>query len=231
MREHAERAPLYTIPTRLKSTICIIPRPTCCSNGFCRKEALVYKPPPNPHRHSAAFRGLSRTRGQPTGSHPWLNARKHPAFAGCMGRWALLVSADAMGEARRTNTRCPIARSFFQITPCKTNPPAPRACGVPPCIKPTVKTVGVTPPAYPPRNAAAWRCGLAPTPAPHRAPLPPTTPHHARFLITPRHFSLHNGGGLVKCTTWAGTSTTSHPLRCGLRWLRATSLPARKWAR
>ena len=87
---------------------------------------------------------------------------------------------------------------FFKSPHAKPIPPAPRACGVPPCIKPTVKTVGVTTPAYSPRNAAAWRCGLAPTPAPLRAPLPPTTPYHARFRITFFHFSLHNGGGLPK---------------------------------
>ena len=65
------------------------------------------------------------------------------------------------------DTQLPVR--FFKSPHAKPLPPAPRACGVPPCTKPTVRTVGMTTHAYPPRNAAAWRCGLAPRMAPLRA--------------------------------------------------------------
>ena len=56
---------------------------------------------------------------------------------------------------------------------------APRACGVLPCIKPTVKTVGASTHTCSPRNAAEWRCGLAPRHAPLRGMLPPIIPYHS----------------------------------------------------
>ncbi len=99
------------------------------------------------------LRGLSN---QPYGRrllfHRGLNAGRHPTFAGC-------EPYDIHGVF------CEYERGWFAylyghaITKQRPFFHAPRACGVLPCIKPTVKTVGASPHAYQSterRRMAVW---------------------------------------------------------------------------
>ena len=71
----------------------------------------------NPHRHTAAFREWLRTRGYPHGFHRGLNARWHPACAGCMRKQAELTSANRVSmhitPTPQKNARCPTTPAAF----------------------------------------------------------------------------------------------------------------------
>ena len=104
--------------------------------------------------------------------HRGLTAGWHPTFVGC-------------GQFDMHGTYCKFEQGWFAylyghaITKQRPFSHAPRACGVLPCIKPTVKTVGASTHTCSPRNAAEWRCGLAPRHAPLRGMLPPIIPYHS----------------------------------------------------
>ena len=100
-----------------------------------------------PRGGGVTFRNVQR--GYPTGFHPWLNARWYPACAGYMGKQTVLASANRVSmhnaPTPQTNARCSITPAAL-ITHAYRQRTHPALRGVLPCIKPTVKTVGVTTP-------------------------------------------------------------------------------------
>ena len=91
-----------------------------------------------PHRHTAALPWWVCGRGYPHGFHRGLAAGRHPTFAGC-GQFDM---HGAFYECERGWFAYLYGHAITKQRPFSH---APRACGVLPCIKPTVKTVGASP--------------------------------------------------------------------------------------
>ena len=147
--------------------------------GWCERAWLVCKPTPNPPR---ARRGSvpNKSTWLPHGFPPVAQCKVAPRICGVHGKMDVIGVGRRYRYANHTIPQRKKAPFECTIYTLHTKLPAPRVRGVPPCIKPTVKTVGATTPAYPPRNAALsrrskgaerhaetdeWRCGLTPKPA------------------------------------------------------------------
>ena len=152
---------------------------------------MVGKPVPNPHRHTAAFRAETSNVVNPTVSTvgSLQGGTPHARGAGDSVCMAYIVKSGAVVWYWWYGLFSYTACQHQKRTPHH----APRERGVLPCIKPTVEklptavrqigqtakrvcpvgvrarwgapesTVGVTTRAFPPRNAAEWRCGFTPT--------------------------------------------------------------------
>ena len=153
-----------------------------------------------------------------------------------MGKQAVMVSANRgsmhnpLTPKKTTHEVPPRPLPIFLHSYRRVTHPALR--GVLPCIEPTVRTVGVTTPAYSPRNAAEWRCGFGgglhthhPLPTLNHkiwrsaekvraaySPTEKTSRFSIFFQYTEKTFSK---GGVVHCIINAGGDAVTFPLAPG----------------